>query len=173
MVRVFENARKGVEIKLPNDTYLATIKDVSDGEYKEAGATEGQPQYLVDFVLDEVENEDGTPIQLRYYLTIPDGLLDVGVVSPRSNLYSFMKAMGEDPDADQFRVDPNRWTNKKARIVVENKVAKSGANAGKERPVITNVWPPSSKSGGVKPKAPSPGAAPQPVAASAGGDDSF
>lgn len=156
MVRTFENVRRGVKIELDNGTYLATIKEIGDGEYKDQTTGATTPQYTVDFVLDEVENEDGSPIQLRYWLSIPQGLVDLGVVSPQSKLYSFLKAMGEDPDAEVYSVNPNRWVGNKARVVVENKAAKSGANAGVERPVIVNVWPPATQGGKVKAKAATP-----------------
>lgn len=148
MVRTFPNARpqgegEGFHIpEIDDGMYDAVVFEVNDDEYP--GMDGGMvPKYLVDWRIPSAIDEfTGEPVELRQFITIPDGLINQGYVSPKSNLYPFLKAMGVDPDQESFSIDPMEWIDRKARLVVKNKTIESGKNKGQVRPQITDVMQP-------------------------------
>ena len=123
--------------EVPDGTYKAEIIDVTDKEFPgyEGGT---QLKYMIDWKLLELEDENGKKVQLRQFLTVPDGLINSGYVHPKSNMYSFLQVMGIDPDADDFEIDPGEWLGKKATVWVKNIASKKDPKRG-PRPQITDV----------------------------------
>lgn len=138
--RAFGTATKSTGPEIPeieDDLYVAKVKEVE--ETTASWQDSEFDQYVVEWELADVRKEDGMRMTLRSFIRIPDGLVNEGIVNENSNLYAFLRAIGYDDDG--LVVDPVAWIGKKARIVVENKQIKAGANAGQVRPRITGYKP--------------------------------
>ena len=122
--RAWTDADGSGEFAIPevdDGTYLARILDVEDREFPGYDGGDPQLKYMVDWELKDMFREDGKPATLRQFVTVPQGLIDKGYVHPKSNLYAFMGAIGLDPKAEDFEVDPFAWIGKQAMIWVKNK----------------------------------------------------
>lgn len=132
----YGRAKKGVGAEIPeidDGMYTVSIKDVKQRQNSFDG--EIRDQYEVEFEFDEITKSNGEPLTLRGYITIPQGLVNDGVVNDKSNLYAILMALGYTDD--NLIVDPAAWQGAELRVVVENKEVKSGDNKGQVRPRIT------------------------------------
>ncbi len=148
MTKSFSGATTGApEFVVPtieDGLYSATIREITDAEGTWDGKT--YDQYYVDWDLDAAdEKTDESPVQLRQFVRVPDGLFaNRPVLNENSHLYLLMEGLGCDMDGG-YDINPDEWLGKEARVLVENKKITEGPNAGKSRPRITAVKPKSSK----------------------------
>lgn len=150
---------------VPDGTYKAEIVEVTDREFPGFDGGPTQLKYMVDWRLLELEQEDGKPVQLRQFVTVPQGLIDNGYIHPKAQLFSFLKAVGEDPEADDIEIDPMQWIGRKATIWVKNEATKKRPN--EPRPQVKDATPLQA----VRTGRPATTAVRKPVAATAGADD--
>lgn len=141
--RAFENVHPPEEMEIPeieDGVYPATIKGTTEQEFPSFDKPgEMVATYIVELLL---ATDDGEAVRMAYFLPIPYGLIHNGYLSPKSNLYSFMTALGQDVDSNRFRVDPESWTGMPCQAVVENSVPEKGAHAGKSRAKVIKILAP-------------------------------
>lgn len=124
---------------VPDGTYKAKITDVEDRMFPGFDGGPEQMKYMIDWELDGLEKEDGSAVSLRQFLTVPQGLIDSGYVHEKSRMFAFLKAIGEDPEAPSFDVDPTSWTGREAMIWVKG--VRSKKRPDEVRPQIVDVTP--------------------------------
>lgn len=118
--------------------YPATVKSVKDGQGK--WDDQDYDQYIVEWALDGLEDDEGNAVTLAQFVRIPEALQVEGILNPDSNLFKLIEALGYDMEEPE--VEPNGWIGKRARIIVKNKAIQSGQNKGQIRPRITDVMAP-------------------------------
>ena len=141
--------------EISDDLYPAMIQDISEPATKADPFNAGKEKtdfYITWELYGDVP--DGTT--LRQWITIPEGYINDGYLSDKSNLFKLMEALGFDLSG-KFRVDPPSWQGMEARVLVENKPNKDGDL----RPRITDVKAPRRKA------ADKPAAKREPVGAAA------
>ena len=124
-------------------TYLATVKDCEDKEFPGYQGGPAQLKYMIKWEFADLVREDGEPVTLIDFVTIPAGLINEGYLHPKARLFARLKALGFDPSAPEFDVNPLDWIGLPAKIWVQNKTGtKADANGVLEvRPQIVNVTP--------------------------------
>lgn len=130
---------QGEWVDISDDLYAAMIKDIGEPETKPDTFNPGKErtQFHITWELSGDVPEGTT---LRQWVTIPEGYINDGYLSEKSNLFKVMEALGFDLSG-RFRVDPPSWQGLEARVLVENKPNKDGDL----RPRITDVKAPRRK----------------------------
>ena len=142
--RAWTDADGSGEFAIPevdDGTYLARILDVEDRFFASKFSSESVLKYMVKWELRDVKREDGTLVTLTQFVRVPDGLIANGYIHPKANLFKFMIAIGRDPAADDFEVDPMEWIGTQATIWVENTTTTNEAGQEITRPQISKVTP--------------------------------
>lgn len=152
--------------QVDDGTYRAVIVKVDEGDFPDGGNPAVKvPKYVVEWQLFEASENEDEEVKLAQFIRIPDGLLNDGFLSEKSNLYGFLRAIGIEVDSESYDIDPPSWLTKWAQVLVENKQIQSGQHAGEWRPFITKVLPAAKRGRAPQQEAPAPAPAAPAVAA--------
>ena len=142
-----EETDGGGEFAIPevdDGTYMAHILDVEDREFPGYQGAPPQLKYMVKWELAELVQEDGQPVTLMQFVKVPHGLVSDGYLHPKAQLFAFLKALGFDPLAPEFDVDPMQWIGKPGKVWIKNIASKTKVDAHGQpevRPQIVDVTP--------------------------------
>jgi len=110
---------------VPDDIYMAMVKDVSD-PFVSVDPTTGneRTQVTIEWELmprpDQIEA--GCPeagYTRKYWVTLTDNFLDKGFVDKKSKLYGVLEALGYDMTGE-LNFDSDEWQGKKAKVVIKH-----------------------------------------------------
>lgn len=130
--------------EVDDGTYHAIVKDVEDKEFPGYEGGPAQLKYMIKWEFTELVREDGEPVTLTDFVTIPSGLIHEGYLHPKARLFARLKALGYDPAAPNFDVDPMDWIGKSGKVWVKNvesKTKKDPEGNPEVRPQIVDVTP--------------------------------
>ena len=146
--------------QIADGTYLAQVADIQEGTSNYNGEEKEQFVIKLEILDDDYRKDNGDPLDLRAYISIPPTLLNDGVLNENSNLFKFMLALGYDMGSE-IEVEPAQWQGERLLVEVTNKETTSQDGKKVTRPRITGYTRP--------PKGMLAGAAPAGKTAATGG----